>query len=156
MFAKETSPTASVGRGLSPRGRKTGSDWSSRQSTHNRRSSMHAVGNGQAPKQRIRVERGIYRQRNGKYAVCFMLDGRARFRTVGYDLELAREQRRAFMHSARFGIVAAAPRLRFGAVAAWWVERFERKVVSGERHERTLRSTATTSKGTCSRSSDRG
>jgi hypothetical protein len=35
---------------------------------------------------RIRVERGIYRQHNGKYAVCFMVDGKPRFRTVGHDL----------------------------------------------------------------------
>ena len=31
--------------------------------------------------QRSRVERGVYRQPNGKYAVCFMLDGKPRFRT---------------------------------------------------------------------------
>ena len=31
---------------------------------------------------RVRVERGVYRQPNGKYAVCFMLDGSPRFRTV--------------------------------------------------------------------------
>lgn len=89
---------------------------------------------------RRRVERGIYRQRNGKYAVCFMLDGRPRFRTVGYDLENARRERLAFVEAARWGVVAAAPRLRFGQVAAWWIERFERKVASGERRERTLES----------------
>ncbi len=38
---------------------------------------------------RVRVERRIYRQPNGKYAVCFMLDGRREGRAVGYDLELA-------------------------------------------------------------------
>ena len=43
---------------------------------------------------RVRVERGIYRQANGKYAVCFMIDGKPRFRTVGYDLALARAERR--------------------------------------------------------------
>lgn len=32
---------------------------------------------------RRRIERGIYRQSNGKYAVCVMVDDRPRFRTVG-------------------------------------------------------------------------
>jgi hypothetical protein len=35
-----------------------------------------------APQRRTRVERGVYRQPNGKYAVCFMLDGKPRFQTV--------------------------------------------------------------------------
>jgi integrase len=87
---------------------------------------------------RSRVERGIYRQPNGKYAVCFMLDGRLTFRTVGYELDAARRQRRAFVEAARWGVVASAPRLRFGQVAGWWVERFERRVAAGERCERTL------------------
>jgi hypothetical protein len=43
--------------------------------------------------QRRRVERGIYRQPNGKYAVCFMLAGKPRFRTVAGDLDAARRQR---------------------------------------------------------------
>jgi integrase len=87
---------------------------------------------------RVRVERGIYRQPNGKYVVCFMLEGRPRFRTVGFDLELAREQRRAFMRAAQFGVLAATPRLTFGMVAGWWIERFQRRVATGERRERTL------------------
>jgi hypothetical protein len=86
----------------------------------------------------VRVEGGIYRQANGKYAVCFMLDGKPRFRTVGYDLELARAERRAFVEAARWGVIAAAPRLCFDTVAKWWIARFARKVTSGERHERTL------------------
>src|SRR6266700_4183687 len=94
--------------------------------------------NGRAPKRRVRVERGIYRQRNGKYAVCFMLDGKPRFRTVGYDLDVARAERQAFVEAARWGVIAAAPRLRFGKVAGWWIERFTRRVGSGERRERTL------------------
>ena len=32
---------------------------------------------------RVRVERGIYRQPNAKYAVCWRHAGRLRFRTVG-------------------------------------------------------------------------
>ena len=35
---------------------------------------------------RVRVERGIYRERNGKYAVCSAPRRRLRFRTVGFDL----------------------------------------------------------------------
>jgi hypothetical protein len=87
---------------------------------------------------RMRVERGLYRQGNGKYAVCFMLDGKPRFRTVGYDLDLARAERGAFIDAARWGVIAAAPRLRFDTVAEWWIARFARKVTSGERRERTL------------------
>jgi integrase len=90
------------------------------------------------PVRRERVERGIYRQPNGRYAVCFMLDGKPRFRTVGYDLDLARAERQAFVDAARWGVIAAAPRLRFDTVAAWWLERFARKVAGGERRERTL------------------
>ena len=105
---------------------------------------MHEVVEGIESRRRVRVERGIYRQVNGKYVVCFMLDGRPRFRTVGADLELARAQRLSFMRAARFGVVAAAPRLRLDTVAGWWLERYERRVerVSGDRER--LRSTATT------------
>jgi hypothetical protein len=46
--------------------------------------------------------------------------------------------RQAFAKAARWGVLAAAPRLRLTAVAGWWVERFQRKVASGERRERTL------------------
>lgn len=59
------------------------------------------------------MEQGIYQQPNGKYAVCFMVEGKLR-------------------------IVPAAPRLRFARVAGWWVERYERRVEAGERRERTL------------------
>lgn len=87
---------------------------------------------------RMRVERGIYRQPNGKYAVCFMLDCKLTFRTVGYGLEAARQERQAFVEAARWGVIASAPRLRFGQAASWWVERFARRVAAGERSERTL------------------
>jgi hypothetical protein len=79
---------------------------------------MHEVVEGPGSKGRVRVERGIYQQANGNCVVCFMLDGRPRFRTVGNDLELARAQRLSFMRAARFGVVAAAPRLRLEMVAA--------------------------------------
>jgi hypothetical protein len=45
---------------------------------------------GVATRRRVRVERGVDRQTNGKYAVCFMLDGRPRFRSVEGDLDAAR------------------------------------------------------------------
>jgi hypothetical protein len=54
-------------------------------------------------KRRVRVERGIYRQANGKYAVCFMKDGKPCFRTVGNDVELARAQRLSFSRVKRKG-----------------------------------------------------
>ena len=100
--------------------------------------SMCSIDDRHPPKGRARVERGIYRQPNGKYAVYFTLDGKPTFRTVGYDLETARLERRAFIEAARWGVVAAAPRLQFGQVAGWWVERFQRRVAVGERCERIL------------------
>ena len=96
------------------------------------------AGNSGMCRRRVRVEQGIYRQPNGKYAVCFMLDGRPTFRTVGYELDATRRERRAFVEAARWGVVASAPQLRFGQVAGWWIERFERRVAAGERCERTL------------------
>jgi integrase len=89
-------------------------------------------------RRRVRVERGIYRERSGKYTVCFMLDGKPAFRTVGYDLCAARRERTAFMEAARWGAVAAAPEMRFGLIAGWWLERYQRRVAAGERRERTL------------------
>ena len=44
---------------------------------------------------RVRVERGVYRQPNGKYAVCWRHAGKLRFRTVGFDLAEARRERLA-------------------------------------------------------------
>jgi hypothetical protein len=101
---------------------------------------MYVTNDGLLHKRRVRVERGIYRQPSGKYSVCFMLDGTPRFRTVGYDLELARERRRTLIEAARCGVVATAPQLRFERVADWWLERLRRMVTTGERGERTLES----------------
>lgn len=89
-------------------------------------------------RRRVRVERGIYRQPNGKYAVCFMLNGKPHFRTVGYDLALARKERETLSRAASFGVLACAPQLRFSKLAGWWFERYERKVKAGQRRERTL------------------
>jgi hypothetical protein len=87
---------------------------------------------------RVRVERGIYRQPNGKYAVCWRHAGRLRFRTVGCDLAAARGERLALIAATRDGEVPVSPRLRFETVAGRWLERFEAGVAAGERHPRTL------------------
>ena len=87
---------------------------------------------------RARVERGIYLQPNGKYAMCCRHAGRLRFRTAGSDLAEARRERSALIAAVRCGAVPASPHLRFNTVAGRWLERFEAKVASGERHPRTL------------------
>ena len=85
-------------------------------------------------RRRTRVERGVYRQPNGNYAVC----ARLHFRTVGRDLAAARRVREELVTTLAAGRVPASPRLRFDTVAGWWLERFEAKVAAGERHPRTL------------------
>jgi integrase len=87
---------------------------------------------------RARVERGIYVQPNGKYAVCCRRAGKLRFRTVEGDLDKARLERAALIAAAELGVEPVSPRLRFGTVAGWWPDRFEAKVLVGERHPRTL------------------
>jgi Phage integrase, N-terminal SAM-like domain len=99
---------------------------------------MYPGDGGTMRRRRVWVERGIYRERNGKYAVCFMLAGKPTFRTVGYELSTARQERRTFIEAARWGVVATAPALRFGQTADWWIERYERRVAAGQRRERTL------------------
>lgn len=88
--------------------------------------------------QRTRVERGVYRQLNGNYAVCARRAGRLHFRTCGRDLKAARRAREELVTALAAGRVPASPRLRFDTVAGWWLERFEAKVAAGERHPRTL------------------
>ncbi len=87
---------------------------------------------------RVRVERGIYRQPNGRYAVCFMAHGKPCFRTVEGDVQAARSERADLIALARAGVVSASPRLLFATVGDWWIPRFELKVAAGERRERTL------------------
>lgn len=87
---------------------------------------------------RTRVERGIYRQANGKYAVCARRAGRLHFRTAGTSLVGARHAREELIAAIEAGQMPASPRLRFDTVASRWRERFEAKVVAGERHSRTL------------------
>jgi len=111
------------------------------------------MGSESGTRRRVRVERGIYRQANGKYAVCCRHAGRLRFRTVGFDLDLARRERVALIAAAQRGLEPVSPRLRFDTVAACWLERFEAKVAAAERHPRTLEATATSSTVTCCRRS---
>jgi hypothetical protein len=59
---------------------------------------------------RVRVERGVYRQPNGKYAVCFMLSGRPRFRTVEGDLDDARSARARLVIAAQARLLSVGPR----------------------------------------------
>jgi hypothetical protein len=92
----------------------------------------------EAPKpRRTRVERGIYRQPNGKYAVCARRAGRLHFRTCGRDLTTARRAREELIAALEAGRVPASPRLRLDTVAARWSKRFEAMVAAGERHPRT-------------------
>jgi hypothetical protein len=87
---------------------------------------------------RTSVERGIYLQSNGKYAVCCRHAGRLRFRTVDGDLAAARRARTALIAATRARVEPVSPQLRFDTVATWWLERFEAKVAAGERRPRTL------------------
>lgn len=98
---------------------------------------MASTNDSQRPRRR-RVERGIYLQPNGKYAVCCRHAGRLRFRTVGPSLSEARRHRVALVAAVRDGTEPLSPRLRFDTVVRWWLERFEAKVASGERRPRTL------------------
>jgi integrase len=86
---------------------------------------------------RTRVEPGIYRQPNGKYAVCARRAGRLHFRTAGTDLLTARRAREDLIAALEAGRVPASPRLRLDTVAAHWSRRFETMVAAGERHPRT-------------------
>jgi hypothetical protein len=105
---------------------------------------------------RSRVERGIYRQANGKYAVCARRAGRLHFRTTGRDLEAAQGARAELIAALAAGRVPASPLLRFDTVAAWWRERFEAKVAVGERHPRTLEAHRYHLEHNCCRTSPRG
>jgi hypothetical protein len=93
---------------------------------------------GSSSPRRVRVERGIYRQANGKYAVGWRHAGRLRFRTVGFDLTEVRHARLALIAATHQATVPVSQRLRFETIAGWWLERFEAKVAAGERHPRTV------------------
>jgi hypothetical protein len=66
-----------------------------------------------AKPRRTRVERGIYRQANGNFAVCARRAGRLHFRTAGIDLVAARRTREDLIAALEAGRVPASPRLRF-------------------------------------------
>ena len=99
---------------------------------------MHEVVGGIPSNRRVRVERGIYRPANGKYVVCFMLDGKPRFRTVGDDLELARAQRLRSCGPRGSGSMRPRRGCDWRWFAGWWLERYERRVSTGEPRVRTL------------------
>ena len=86
---------------------------------------------------RTRVERGIYRQPNGKLAVFARRAGRLHFRTAERDLGAARRARAELIAALAAGRVPASPRLRLDTVAARWSERFAAMVAAGERRPRT-------------------
>jgi integrase len=86
---------------------------------------------------RTRVEHGIYRQPNGKFAVCARRAGRLHFRTAGSDLGEARRARADLIAALEAGRVPASPQLRLDTVAARWSERFEAMVAAGDRRPRT-------------------
>src|SRR6266496_2701828 len=91
------------------------------------------------PARRRRVERGIYQQPNGKYAVCVRVDGRARFRTLeAATLVEALKHRELLQRAGRLCDLPLSPRLTFAEVAGRWLAEFEAKVTAGERRERTL------------------
>ena len=92
---------------------------------------------GTTKPQRTRLERGIYRQPDGKLAVCARHAGRLHFRTCDGDLEAARQAREELVAGLAAGRVPASPRLRLDTVAGRWGARFEAMVVAGERHKRT-------------------
>jgi integrase len=88
---------------------------------------------------RVRVERRIYQQPNGKYAVCVRVDGRARFRTVeAATLAEAITQRDALQNACRLDGLPLSPRLTLAEIADRWLAEFEAKVAAGERRDRTL------------------
>lgn len=86
---------------------------------------------------RARVERVIYRQANGRLAVCARHARRLHFRTCGGDIEVARRAREELIAALAAGRVPASPRLRLDTVAARWSARFEAMAAAGERHRRT-------------------
>jgi integrase len=87
---------------------------------------------------RTRVERGIYRQANGRYGVYLMVEGKPRFKAVGGKLAAARRQRDLLSAKAQRGELPAPTRITFAELAAEWLSGFEAQVAAGERGERTL------------------
>ena len=87
---------------------------------------------------RTRVERSIYRQENGTYGVYLVVDGKARFKTVGTKLAEARRRRDLLSAQAQRGELPVRTDIRFGTLAETWIEGFAAQVAGEERSERTL------------------
>lgn len=96
-----------------------------------------AAGDPCAP-DRQRIERGIYRQRNGNYAVCVVQARRVCFRTIGTDLDAARAARQELLAAARRRELPLSPRTLFKTVASRWLEGFETMVAAEKRRQSTL------------------
>jgi len=77
-------------------------------------------------------------QPNGRYAVCCRHASRLRFRTVGFDLAVARRERLDLIAAVRRGEEPVSPHLLFETVAGWWLEGFEAMAAAQEWHPRTL------------------
>jgi len=97
---------------------------------------MNEVVEGPKPSRRVRVERGIYRQANGKYVVCFMLDGKPRFRTMVADVAelLDRLRERGCAEKTVAGALGTLNNVMRFAVRNSWIA--ESPVEKLERHER--------------------
>jgi integrase len=87
---------------------------------------------------RSRVERGIYLQQNGTYAVYYLLHGKPRYKTVGPKLAEARRARTLLLGKVERGELATPTRLTFAELAATWLEDLEALVAADERSPRTL------------------
>src|SRR2546430_14856862 len=91
------------------------------------------------PDRRRRVARGIYEQPNGRYAVCVMIDGQPRFRTLSAaTIGEAQRQRELLQVMGRIGELPLSPRITFAEAAERWLADFEAKVAARERRDRTL------------------
>ncbi len=84
------------------------------------------------------MERGIYLQANGKYAIYASHAGKAMFRTVGGDLAGARQLRGVLLAALRRSEEMPLRPLHLSTVAEVWLERFQARVTAGERRQRTL------------------
>lgn len=105
----------------------------------------------QSATQRVRIEQGIYQQPNGKYAVCFMVEGKLRFQpsamtlpilgqnlmraiTVGDVAELITELRaKGRSEKTIAGVLATLQSVvRFAIRNGWIVENPVEKLEAGE------------------------
>jgi hypothetical protein len=78
---------------------------------------------------RQRVERGIYKQRNGTYGVYLQVDGKPRFKTVGCKLQEARRQRDLLSAKNQRGELLPPTRVTCAEFAKTWLDQFASQVV---------------------------